>query len=222
MLLALFAVIAVTFDLWVYRPVNGLIRRSRKRLGGTTSATTRSTATRSASSATSSARSSPCSRPRRTRSGSRRASRTTWMRVQSLNRQLMDVGVLGREMNAALPYRETVERVLSRSRDVPARRLRRAAAARRGGARLLARGRPGRPHADALGRVLRVHARLPGAPGDRVGPDHARRGSRLHALPAHHDPPAGHPGQGGERRRHGAARRRRPAASTSGCSTTTS
>jgi len=36
--------------------------------------------------------------------------------VQALNRQLMDVGVLGREMNAALPYRETVERVLSRSK----------------------------------------------------------------------------------------------------------
>jgi hypothetical protein len=33
-LLALFVVIAVTFDLWVYRPVNGLIHRSRKRLGG--------------------------------------------------------------------------------------------------------------------------------------------------------------------------------------------
>ncbi len=38
------------------------------------------------------------------------------LRLQSLNRQLMDVGVIGREMNAALPYRETVERVLSRSR----------------------------------------------------------------------------------------------------------
>jgi len=33
-LLALFVVIAVTFDLWVYRPVNDLIRRSRTRLGG--------------------------------------------------------------------------------------------------------------------------------------------------------------------------------------------
>jgi hypothetical protein len=31
-------------------------------------------------------------------------------------RQLMDVGVLGREMNAALPYRETVERALPQPR----------------------------------------------------------------------------------------------------------
>ncbi|HET6493910.1 MAG TPA: hypothetical protein VFH61_00915, partial [Thermoleophilia bacterium] len=31
----------------------------------------------------------------------------------AINRQLMDVGELGREMNAALPYRETVARVLS-------------------------------------------------------------------------------------------------------------
>ncbi|HEY5112964.1 MAG TPA: hypothetical protein VIJ45_02505, partial [Coriobacteriia bacterium] len=32
--LALFALIALTFDLWVYRPLNGLIRRARHRLGG--------------------------------------------------------------------------------------------------------------------------------------------------------------------------------------------
>ena len=117
---------------------------------------------------------SPCSPRPRTRSGSRRASRTTSMRVQSLNRQLMDVGELGHEMNAALPYRETVDRVLSRSQDFPARRLRRAAAARRRGARLLARGRPGRAHAHALRRLLRVHAGLPRAAGHRQRADHAR------------------------------------------------
>ena len=169
-LLALFAVIAVTFDLWVYRPVNGLIRRSRTRLGGNYE------------------RNDPFYRDEVRELGYlvgtliavftasedkewvSQSIKDDLMRVQSLNRQLMDVGVLGREMNAALPYRETVERVLSRSRSVPARRLRRAAAARRRGARLLARGRPGRAHAHALGRVLRLHARLPGAPGDRVGP----------------------------------------------------
>ena len=77
-LLALFAVVAVIFDLWVYRPVNGLIRRSRKRLGGNYE------------------RNDPFYRDEvkelgylvgtliavftasRTRSGCRRASRTTW------------------------------------------------------------------------------------------------------------------------------------------------
>ena len=34
-------------------------------------------------------------------------------RALTINRQLMDVGELGKEMNAALPYRETVARVLS-------------------------------------------------------------------------------------------------------------
>ena len=32
--LVVFALIALTFDLWVYRPLNGLIRRARQRLGG--------------------------------------------------------------------------------------------------------------------------------------------------------------------------------------------
>ena len=115
-LLALFAVIAVTFDLWVYRPVHGLIRRARKRLGGNYE------------------RSDPHYRDEMREMGYlvgtliavfTAAEDKEWvsqsikddlMRVQSLNRQLMDVGVLGREMNAALPYRETVERVLSRSK----------------------------------------------------------------------------------------------------------
>jgi len=115
-LLALFAVIAATFDLWVYRPVGGLIARARRRLGGNYE------------------RSDP-----RYRDEIRELSYLVgtliavftasedkeWVaqsvkedlkRVQSLNRQLMDVGVIGREMNAALPYQETVERVLSRSR----------------------------------------------------------------------------------------------------------
>ena len=115
-LLALFATIAVTFDLWVYRPVNGLIRRSRKRLGGNYEGN------------------DPFYRDEIKELGYlvgtliavfTAAEDKEWVsqsikadliRVQSLNRQLMDVGVLGREMNAALPYRETVERVLSRGR----------------------------------------------------------------------------------------------------------
>ncbi len=115
-LLALFAVIAVTFDLWVYRPVNGLIHRSRKRLGGNYE------------------RNDPFYRDEVKELGYlvgtliavftasedkewvSQTIKDDLIRVRSLNRQLMDVGVLGREMNAALPYRETVERVLSRSR----------------------------------------------------------------------------------------------------------
>jgi diguanylate cyclase (GGDEF)-like protein len=38
------------------------------------------------------------------------------MRVQQTKRQLLDVGEIGAEINAALPYRETVERALSRSK----------------------------------------------------------------------------------------------------------
>jgi diguanylate cyclase (GGDEF)-like protein len=115
-LLGVFAVIAVVFDLWVYRPVNGLIARARKRLGGNFQ------------------RSDPRYRDELRELGYlvgtliavfTASEDKEWVsqsikddleRVQSLNRQLMDVGVLGREMNAALPYRETVERVLSRSR----------------------------------------------------------------------------------------------------------
>ncbi len=115
-LVALFAVITATFDLLVYRRVDGLVRRSRRRLGANYE------------------RSDPGYRDEMRELGYlvntliavfTAAEAKEWVsqsvkddlvRVQSLNRQLMDVGVLGREMNAALPYRETVERVLSRSR----------------------------------------------------------------------------------------------------------
>lgn len=114
--LALFAVTVLTFELWVHRPVGSLIRRSRRRLGGDYE------------------RSAPHYRDEVRELGRlvealiavftasedkewvSQAIKDDLMRAQSLNRQLMDVGVLGREMNAALPYRETVERVLSRSR----------------------------------------------------------------------------------------------------------
>jgi diguanylate cyclase (GGDEF)-like protein len=111
-----FVAIALTFDLWVYRPVKGLVRRARQRLGGNYE------------------RSDPYYRDEILELGHlvgtliavfTAAEDKEWVsqsikadleRVQSLNRQLMDVGELGKEMNAALPYRETVERVLSRSR----------------------------------------------------------------------------------------------------------
>jgi diguanylate cyclase (GGDEF)-like protein len=114
--LIVFAVIALTFDLWVYRPLNGLVRRARKRLGGNFE------------------RNDPFYRDEIHELGHlvstliavfTAAEDKEWVsqsiksdleRVQALNRQLMDVGELGKEMNAALPYRETVERVLSRSK----------------------------------------------------------------------------------------------------------
>jgi diguanylate cyclase (GGDEF)-like protein len=110
-----FALIALTFDLWVYRPLNGLIRRARKRLGGDYE------------------HNDPFYRDETRELGHlvgtliavfTAAEDKEWVsqsikadleRMRSLNRQLMDVGELGKEMNAALPYRETVERVLSRS-----------------------------------------------------------------------------------------------------------
>jgi diguanylate cyclase (GGDEF)-like protein len=115
-LLAVFALLTVTVDLWIYRPLHGLIHRSRKRLGGNYE------------------RSDPYYRDEVRELGYlvgtliavftaaedkewvSQGIRDDLMRVQSLNRQLMDVGELGKEMNAALPYRETVERVLSRSK----------------------------------------------------------------------------------------------------------
>jgi len=114
--LVVFALIALTFDLWVYRPLNGLIRRARKRLGGNYE------------------RNDPYYRDETRELGHlvgtliavfTAAEDKEWVsqsikadleRMRSLNRQLMDVGELGKEMNAALPYRETVERVLSRSK----------------------------------------------------------------------------------------------------------
>jgi len=114
--LVVFALIALTFDLWVYRPLNGLIRRARQRLGGNYELN------------------DPYYRDETRELGHlvgtliavfTAAEDKEWVsqsikadleRMRSLNRQLMDVGELGKEMNAALPYRETVERVLSRSK----------------------------------------------------------------------------------------------------------
>jgi diguanylate cyclase (GGDEF)-like protein len=115
-LAAAWVLVAAVFDLWVYRPVNGLVRRARARLGGSYEG------------------SDPYYRDEVKELGYlvgtlvavfTAAEDKEWVsqsirddleRLQSLNRQLMDVNALGKEMNAALPYQETVERVLSRSR----------------------------------------------------------------------------------------------------------
>jgi hypothetical protein len=115
-LLCVFILVVLVFDIWVYRPLGNLIHRSRSRLGGNYE------------------RSDPFYRDEIKELGYlvgtliavfTAAEDKEWVsqdikedleRVRALNRQLMDVGELGKEMNAALPYRETVDRVLSRSR----------------------------------------------------------------------------------------------------------
>ena len=115
-LAATFVVIVAAFDLWVYRPIGALVRRSRRRLGGGYE------------------KADPFYRDELRELGHlvgtliavfTAAEDKEWVsqgikedleRLRSLNRQLMDVGQLGKEMNAALPYQETVERVLSRCR----------------------------------------------------------------------------------------------------------
>jgi diguanylate cyclase (GGDEF)-like protein len=110
------ALVIFVLDIWVYRPVNGLIRRSRRRLGSryeqedphdrdeikeldflintiiatfTEVHSSQATVTRTES---------------------------DLLRLQTYNRQLVDVTDLGREISRALPYRETVERILARAK----------------------------------------------------------------------------------------------------------
>jgi diguanylate cyclase (GGDEF)-like protein len=114
--LMLFVTIIAAIHLWVYRPMHNLIRRSRARLGVRYE------------------RNDPCYRDEvqeldylvntliavftasEDKEWVARSIKDDLDRAQSLNRQLMDMSALGREMNAALPYSETLDRVLSRSR----------------------------------------------------------------------------------------------------------
>jgi len=110
------ALIVLVFDVWVYRPIHAFIRRSRDRLGSNFQ------------------RSDPAYRDELQELGYlvgnliavfsasedkewvSQAVRADLMRVQQAKRQLLDVGEIGAEINAALPYRETVERALSRTK----------------------------------------------------------------------------------------------------------
>ena len=111
------AIVMFVLDIWVYRPINGLIRRSRRRLGGhyeqedphdrdeireleflinTIIATF--TEVQTSTQATTN------------------RSESDLLRLQAYNRQLVDVNDIGREISRALPYRETVERILARAK----------------------------------------------------------------------------------------------------------
>ena len=109
------ALIAAVYHLLVFQPVGGLVERSRRRLGESFS------------------RSDPAYRDEvrelsylvgaliavfnaaEDKEWVSEAVRADLMRVQQTKRQLLDIGDIGAEINAALPYRETVERALSRS-----------------------------------------------------------------------------------------------------------
>ena len=113
---ALVLVVAV-LDVWVYRPVNSLIRRSRRRLGSRYE------------------HDDPRHRDEiaeldflintiirtftEVQSHEVRTERaeSDLIRLQNFNRQLVEVGDIGQEINAALPYRETVERTLARAKN---------------------------------------------------------------------------------------------------------
>ncbi len=111
-----FVLVALVLDLWVYRPLHALIRRSRARLGDDYTASdpgyrdelrelgylvTTLIAVFNAS---------------EDKEWVSRAVTDDLMRAQSAKRQLLDVGEIGAEINAALPYRETVERALARTK----------------------------------------------------------------------------------------------------------
>jgi hypothetical protein len=114
-LMAAFALIIIVLDVWVYRPLNSLIRRSRRRLGSRyENADPRhrdeiaeldfliNTIIRTFTEV-------EVHEVRTERAES------DLIRLQAFNRQLVEVGDIGQEINAALPYRETVERILARS-----------------------------------------------------------------------------------------------------------
>ena len=111
------ALVIIVLDVWVYRPINGLIRRSRRRLGSQYE------------------REDPHDRDEikelgflintiiRTFTDVQTASQPTTNRsesdlllLQAHNRQLVEVNDIGREISRALPYRETRDRILARSK----------------------------------------------------------------------------------------------------------
>ena len=111
-----FALVVAVLDIWVYRPVNSLIRRSRRRLGSRYE------------------HDDPRHRDEiveldflintiirtftevRTHEVRTERAESDLIRLQAFNRQLVEVGDIGQEINAALPYRETVERILARAK----------------------------------------------------------------------------------------------------------
>ena len=127
------------------------------------------------------------------------------VRLRTHNRQLVEVGDIGQAINAALPYRETVERALTRIKGFlradfvalvsPGRRRR---SLHRGG---LAGRRLGLAGPGLLLRIERLSdPRRAGRrrAGALVGPP-------LQPVPAHHDASARDPAAGGRHRRDGSA-----------------
>jgi diguanylate cyclase (GGDEF)-like protein len=111
-----FAVIAVVLDIWVYRPLSTLIKRSQKRLGDKYDTL------------------DPAFRDEISELGylletligvftsvedkesAAQSIREDLVRLQAFSKQLVEVGEIGQEINAALPYKETVDRALTRAK----------------------------------------------------------------------------------------------------------
>lgn len=113
---AVFALIIIVLDVWVYRPLHKLIGHSRRRLGGKYE------------------RSDPFYRDEiaelgylidtlisvftsaETQESVNASIKDDLVRLRTFNRQLVEVGEIGQEINAALPYRETIDRALARTK----------------------------------------------------------------------------------------------------------
>ena len=113
---AAFAVVIFVLDIWVYRPLNSLIRRSRHRLGGRYE------------------REDPMHRDEikeleflintivrtftevETQGIKTEMAESELLRQRSFNEQLVKVNRIGQSINAALPYRETMDRILTETK----------------------------------------------------------------------------------------------------------
>lgn len=115
LLLATLTILATAFFLWIHRPLRAMVERSHRRLGGDErDARVHRDEIRELGHLMDNLIAAFTATGGRTSTA--QGIREDLERMRALNRQLMDVATLGKEIAAALPYRETVERVLSRSK----------------------------------------------------------------------------------------------------------
>lgn len=115
LLLATLTILATAFFLWIHRPLRAMVERSHRRLGGDErGARVHRDEIRELGHLMDNLIAAFTATGGRTSTA--QGIREDLERMRALNRQLMDVATLGKEIAAALPYRETVERVLSRSK----------------------------------------------------------------------------------------------------------
>jgi diguanylate cyclase (GGDEF)-like protein len=115
-LTACFAMVVIVLDVWVYRPLSSLIRRSRRRLGSryeNADPHHRDEVAELDFLINTIIRTFTEVEVHEVRT---ERAESDLIRLQAFNRQLVEVGDIGQEINAALPYRETVERILARAK----------------------------------------------------------------------------------------------------------